>query len=220
MAVNGVNNTQSTQSAYDPAKTKKNNKTEVKETAVDQADTFEKSAETTDTKKTYKPDVAKLAELRASDRAHLQGLQNLVSSLMTQAGKSQFASGGNQFNAGGMNLNKIDSMWDLLVSDGNGNYYMNPALSTEQQDALRAKAQEDIGENGYYGVKQTSQRILDFAKAASGGDPAKIGEMRKMAQKAFDDVKRIMGGKLPEISQQTYDAVMKGFDEWEASVSE
>ena len=78
---------------------------------------------------------------------------------------------------------------------------------------------EDISEDGYYGVKKTSQRILDFAKAITGGDPSKIEKMREMAQQAFDSVRELMGGELPEISQQTYDAVMKGFDEWAAEAA-
>lgn len=87
----------------------------------------------------------------------------------------------------------------------------------EIDEATRKKAQEDISEDGYYGVKQTSQRILDFAKAISGGDPSKAEDMRKAIQKGFGAAEKEWGGKMPEITQQTYDAVMKGIDEWAAS---
>ena len=36
-----------------------------------------------------------------------------------------------------------------------------------------AQAKKDIAEDGYWGVDQTSDRILDFAKALSGDDPDK-----------------------------------------------
>ncbi len=83
-----------------------------------------------------------------------------------------------------------------------------------------AQAKEDVSEDGYYGVKQTSQRILDFATALTGGDPDKIEEMREAFKKGFEQAKEAFGGELPEISQQTYDAVMKGFDDMKSKTEE
>ena len=74
------------------------------------------------------------------------------------------------------------------------------------------KADADIAEDGYWGVKQTSQRILDFATALTGGDPSKIEKMRSAFQKGYDKAQKTWGGQLPAISQQTYDAVLSGFD--------
>ena len=75
----------------------------------------------------------------------------------------------------------------------------------------------DIAEDGYWGVSQTSQRILDFATALTGGDPDKIEEMRAAFQKGFKQAEKTWGGQLPDISQRTYDAVMKGFDDMAAA---
>ena len=61
-------------------------------------------------------------------------------------------------------------------------------------------------------VSQTSSRILDFATALTGGDPSKIEEMRNAFKKGYAQAEKTWGGKLPEISQKTYDAVMEGFD--------
>lgn len=36
--------------------------------------------------------------------------------------------------------------------------------------ATKAQAQKDISEDGYYGVKQTSERLFDFASALAGDD--------------------------------------------------
>jgi hypothetical protein len=89
----------------------------------------------------------------------------------------------------------------------------------EVDDETRAQMEQDISEDGYYGVKQTSERILDFAKALSGGDPSKIDMLRDAVQKGFDAAEKQWGDKLPEISYKTLDAVMKGFDEWAAEAS-
>lgn len=219
MGVSGVNTgTNNTAALYNTGATKTAAET-LKEdnTAVTtEADSYEKSVQDNSKTATYKRDTAKLRELSVGQKAYLQGLQSMVSQLFTQSTKAGAANGQKTFLASGVSADKVTSYWDVLVDNGDGTYSIDPALSKEDQAKLISKAKEDIGENGYYGVKQTSQRILDFAKAVTGGDPSKIGEMRKMAQAAFDDVKRIMGGKLPEISQKTYDAVMKGFDEWEA----
>ena len=80
-----------------------------------------------------------------------------------------------------------------------------------------AKAAEEVSEDGYFGVKQTSERLLNFAKAISGGDPSKIDLLRDAVKAGFDAAEKQWGDKLPEISYKTLDAVMKGFDEWEAA---
>lgn len=76
------------------------------------------------------------------------------------------------------------------------------------------KAQEEISEDGFWGVKQTSQRMFDFAKALSGGDPAKAQMMKDAFIEGFERAKEAWGGELPEISNKTYDATIKMFDEW------
>jgi hypothetical protein len=78
----------------------------------------------------------------------------------------------------------------------------------------QASAQEAISENGYYGVNKTSERIIDFAKALSGGDKSKIETLRNAFKEGFESAKEAFGRELPEISQQTYDKVMQGFDDW------
>ena len=83
-------------------------------------------------------------------------------------------------------------------------------ISPEDQ----AAAQEAISENGYWGVKQTSERIVAFGKALVGGDPSRVEEMRDAFVKGYQAAEKAWGGALPEISKQTYDAVMKLFDEW------
>lgn len=78
----------------------------------------------------------------------------------------------------------------------------------------QAEAQAAISEDGEWGVNATANRILDFAKALAGGDPEKIGVLKDAVQKGFAAAEKIWGGKLPDISYQTLDKVMQGFDDW------
>ena len=75
--------------------------------------------------------------------------------------------------------------------------------------ATKLQAQADIAEDGYWGVEQTSDRIIDFANALTGGDPDKIEEMRDAFKKGYKQAEKTWGGSLPDISKRTYDAVMK-----------
>ncbi|WP_317367757.1 hypothetical protein [uncultured Tyzzerella sp.] len=99
-----------------------------------------------------------------------------------------------------------------IVNKGyNDNFYK--ILTTDSKDLYKAK--KDISEDGYYGVNQTSERILSFAKSVSGDNPKKIQEMRDAVEKGFKKAEKMWGDKLPEISQKTYDKVMEQFDKWQ-----
>jgi len=85
-------------------------------------------------------------------------------------------------------------------------------------DATRAKAQELTGEDGYFGIKKTTDRIMEFARAlaGSGASEKTIENLRKGVQAGFESVAQMYGGfdKLPQLSKDTYDSVMKEFDDW------
>ena len=83
----------------------------------------------------------------------------------------------------------------------------------EIDEATRAQAQADIAEDGYFGVEQTSERILAFARAFAGDDVERMGIMRDAFLAGFAAAERAWGGELPEISGLTRDAVLRGFDE-------
>ena len=92
----------------------------------------------------------------------------------------------------------------LLISTGDTEINLNEMTVEE--------AQELISEDGYFGVEKTSERIVDFAINAFGNDPAKLDEMKQAIEQGFTEAQEAFGGKLPEISQQTYDAVMQKLD--------
>ena len=80
-----------------------------------------------------------------------------------------------------------------------------------------AQAKKDISEDGYWGVKQTSQRLFDFACALAGDDVGKMKEMQAAMEKGFKKAQGAWGTKLPEICQNTIDAANKLFDDYYAS---
>jgi hypothetical protein len=157
-------------------------------TAEDTGVIYEHSTDTktSSTKKTYKPDTALINKLKADADARTSQLRSLVEQIM-----------GKQADTYG-NANDI---WSFLRS---GNYTVDPAT--------KAQAQADIAEDGYWGVNQTSDRIIQFATALTGGDPDKIESMREAFKKGYAQAEKTWGGSLPEISQKTYDAVMEKFD--------
>lgn len=193
MSVNGVTGASDAYSAYAAAKTNPSAKADTavktEETKTDAASgvVYEPSEEAkTASAKKYKPDAKLIAKLKADADARTASLRSLVEQMMSK-----------QTNAYG----KANDIWKFLAS---GDYTVDPAT--------QAQAQKDIAEDGYWGVSQTSQRILDFATALTGGNPDKIEEMREAFKKGYTQAEKTWGGELPEISRKTYDAVMDGFD--------
>lgn len=76
------------------------------------------------------------------------------------------------------------------------------------------QAQEDISEDGYFGIKQTSQRLFDFASALAGDDPEKMKKMEEAMEKGFKKAEKAWGQALPEISQKTMDAARQFFKDY------
>ncbi len=97
---------------------------------------------------------------------------------------------------------------NLRISTGATEIDLN-SLSQEE-------ARELISADGYFGVEQTSQRIVDFAVAAFGHDPARLEEMKAEIDKGFQEAQEAFGGALPDISQQTYAAIMDKLDAFAA----
>jgi hypothetical protein len=82
------------------------------------------------------------------------------------------------------------------------------------QDLTPEAARDLIAEDGYFGVTQTADRIVTAAVALAGSDPAKLDQIKAGIDKGFDMAAQALGGSLPDISSQTYDAVMEKLDVW------
>ena len=85
------------------------------------------------------------------------------------------------------------------------------------EDIAQAKA--DVAEDGYWGVKQTSQRMFDFASALAGDDVEKMKEMQEAMQKGFKQATKAWGEELPSICKDTIDAANKLFEDYYKSKS-
>ncbi len=80
--------------------------------------------------------------------------------------------------------------------------------SIDFRNLTPAKAQELISEEGYLGVEQTSDRIVQFALSIIGNDPNRLEEIKASISKGFHLAAKALGGTLPDISMKTYNAVM------------
>ena len=193
MSVNGVTGATNTYDAYQANQTtstkaaEENTSKAASEDKKDAGVVYESSkSASTSTGKTYTPNTKLVNQMKADAEAHAQQLQNIVTQLMTKQGQT---------------YNTANDIWSFLAG---GNFTVDAAT--------KAQAEKDIAEDGYWGVEQTSNRIIDFATALTGGDPSKIEEMREAFKKGYKMAEQTWGGKLPDISQRTYDAVMEKFD--------
>lgn len=197
MNVNGITGYSTANSNYETKAKTTEKAEEVKtETKVESGAVYEPSKQdpAASTKKVYKQDTALVNKLKADAEARTAQLRSLVEKIMLGQGNA---------------IGTADDIWSFLRT---GNFTVDAAT--------KAQAQADIAEDGYWGVTQTSDRIVDFAKALCGGDPDKIEDMREAFEKGFKQAQETWGGELPEISQKTYDAVMEKFDTWAAESAE
>lgn len=191
MNVNGISNQTSTYAAYKSTEQKAvATETEGKQTEVSAV--YEPSAETekTDTVTAKQKNEAIISRLKADAEARTQQLQQLVQQMISKQGNA---------------YGQANDMWKFLAS---GNFTVDART--------KAQAQADIAEDGYWGVKQTSERIFDFAKALSGGDMDKMKEMQAAFEKGFKQATKTWGKELPQISQDTRSAVNKLFEDFYA----
>lgn len=196
MELNGVNSYYTSYEAASDKKTAaKSTDSQTDAKTSDVAATYESGSKTDKTaataSKSKAANPALVARLKADSDNRMQQLQSLVTTM---------------FKKQGITIGTADDMWKTLAS---GNF-------TADADTI-AKAKEDISEDGYWGVKQTSERIFDFAQALAGDDEEKMKTMKEAVEKGFKEATKTWGRELPDISKNTYDAVMDKFDKYFSS---
>lgn len=198
--VSGVNSatqayaaSQQTSKAPNKADAKADTKTTAEVGAV-----YEKSSGSADSKAPYSinkmsaNDRAALVEqLKADQNKNQQQLANIVSEMLGKQAKT---------------FGQATDMWKFLAS---GQF--------EVDEATKAQAQKDIGEDGYWGVKQTSQRLFDFASALAGDDVEKMQKMQSAIEKGYKMATKAWGQDLPDISNDTMAATNQLFEDYYAS---
>jgi len=195
MSVNGVSNNYGYSNVKEPTTAKRSkaeNKVE-KQTGEEAAVIYEKSSENKD-KKVYVRDEATVQRLKAEMDSRTKSLRDLVEKMLLKQGK--------------VYSNATDFFADLRE----GRIEVDPET--------RLQAQKDIADDGYWGVEQTSERLFSFAIALTGGDLDKADMMIAAVKKGFEEAERIWGGKLPDISYKTLDAVIKKLENWRDGLKE
>ncbi len=69
--------------------------------------------------------------------------------------------------------------------------------------------QELVGENGFFGVDKTSERIANFVISGAGDDVNKLQKGFEGMKRGFEEASKLWGGKLPDISNQTIDKAIQ-----------
>lgn len=196
-ATNSVSNaytnaTQDKKSSENTAAANAEDKAKKEEEAV----VYEKSKEKkkASTNQIYNKD-AVVAKLKADQQSRLDSLQSLVSKL----------------------LNKQGSTFDLANGNGLAAKFRDAAKNADP-DTIKA-AKESIGEDGYWGVNQTSDRLVSMAIALSGGDTDKADEMMAAIEKGYKQATKSWGEKLPQICQDTMEATRQKMNDWKNGVT-
>ena len=85
---------------------------------------------------------------------------------------------------------------------------------TKADLASAAKAREEIGEDGYWGLGQTAERLFSFVQALAGGGPAEGEEMKAAFIRGYTAAEKTWGRELPALCQQTGRALIQRLDDW------
>lgn len=149
-------------------------------------------------------DAKDASKMSASERASLvQSLKDDLNSQMTRFTNMMVQN----FQKQGINFSMAngDDFWKMMAS---GNFTVD--------EKTKADAQQAISEDGFWGVKQTSQRIFDFAAALAGDDVELMKKYQAAVEKGFGEAEKSWGGSLPSICGDTHTAVNKLFDDYYA----
>lgn len=103
--------------------------------------------------------------------------------------------------------NLLDGTAESILSkiDFAGLGYMGKSPLAMNQDELK----ELVGENGFFGVANTANRIADFVIQGAGDDHQKLQKGFEGMKKGFEEAQNLWGGKLPQISQDTINQALE-----------
>lgn len=144
--------------------------------------------ESTDAKEPVKDYSSIVKQMKGELNTKNQQLQNLVDQLLNKQ------------------ATKYTKLSQLFSDIKDGKISVDPATVTQ--------AQKDIADDGYWGVEQTSNRLVAMAQALSGGDASKADEMISAIKKGFEQATKAWGDKLPDICQKTLDSATKKLENW------
>lgn len=190
MSVNGVTSYTADYKAYDSTAKAAN---EAADESVKKQDTKASAGVTYSSKMSEDERAALVEKLKADNQVQIDSFKSMVQDM---------------FKKQGLAVQNSDDIWSMLAS---GNFTVD--------EAAAQKAKDLISEDGYWGVNQTSDRILEMAKALSGGDEEGMNKMLAAFEKGYRQAAKSWGKELPDISKQTYDAVHEKFAEYQNSIN-
>ena len=150
--------------------------------------------ETGDKEKVVKRDDETIKRMTAELEQRKAQLRNLVEQMLSKQGKT------------------FTTYKEMFTAIQNGEIEVDPEVAKQ--------AEEDVSEDGYWGVEQTSERLVSFAKALSGSNPEYADKMIEAVKDGFKEAEEAWGGELPEISQKTLEATIKKLENWRDGVTE
>ena len=150
--------------------------------------------ETGDKEKVVKRDDETIKRMTAELEQRKAQLRNLVEQMLSKQGKT------------------FTTYKEMFTAIQNGEIEVDPEVAKQ--------AEEDVSEDGYWGVEQTSERLVSFAKALSGSNPEYAEKMIEAVKDGFKEAEEAWGGELPEISQKTLEATIKKLENWRDGVTE
>ncbi len=176
--------------------TEKKGTTKGETVSLKKDDSYEKSTQQKQdsSKQIYTKNSAVIDRLKQDAYERKQQLISLVEKTIGKQGKS------------------YNTLCELFTDIKNGKVSVDPAYIEQ--------AKKDVAEDGYWGVNQTSDRFVEFAKALTGGDSSKADDMIAAIEKGFEQAKKAWGGKLPDICQKTIDATKEKMNQWKNATQE
>ena len=189
--VSTYNTTASSKSASTSKKEASKSETKTDSKSEQAAAVYEANTDTSQSgtvNKTYKKDTATIQTLLNDLNQRQQQLQDLVEKTLMKQGQT---------------LGTSESIFDVLKS---GN------IKFSIEDITKAK--EDVAEDGYWGVEQTSERLYSFAYALAGGDPSKADTLMSAIEKGYEQATKSWGNELPSICKDTIEATRKKIEAW------
>lgn len=196
MNVNSVNNASTYVDTTSKSKNAKENiAKDTPKTNNPEGVVYEKSSEKkTDSTKTIYSKDSVVAKLKADQEARIASMQSLVEKLLSKQGQT--------FNI------------TLPLAE----QYKAAAQVADPETIEQAK--KDIADDGYWGVEKTSDRLVEMAKALSGGNTSKADLLIDAVKKGFEDATKAWGEDLPEICQKTLDATIEKLEAWKNGTDE
>jgi hypothetical protein len=194
--VNSSTSTYAATSTTESAKSQSASESASTASVKDEAAVYEKSTETKkdSANQIYDKDSI-VAKLKADQQSRIDSMNSLVQKL----------------------LGKQAEKFDLANSSNLASTFRELAGKVDQTTIDEAKA--SISEDGYWGVNQTSDRLVSMAIALSGGDTSKADELMAAIEKGYKQATQSWGEDLPQLCQDTMEATRQKMDDWKNGIT-